>query len=299
MQSSNLRCRSVASVTRLYPFMSGCGTFANSRLVEVAAAPPGRDVWARVAGGYALVPLRDWVGRAMYFVGDLDRKLSHIIDRCVSPGDIALDIGANLGLVSLRMASRVGATGRVHAFEPNPRMTGYLAKTLERNPSLPISLHRIALGSANCSLQLSVPAGNMGAATLKREAGSAVASTVEVPVRRLAEYAAQIGLDRVDFIKMDVEGFEHEVVVGAQSLLARAAPRVIILEEHAGRQADGKLPPSLDALSRLGYDIFGISKTLMTVSLKAVAADDVPESHDYAAIFREGTQAIRAALRIG
>jgi FkbM family methyltransferase len=297
--SATLRCRGIAAITHLYPFLSGCGTFANSRLVDIAAAPPNQDVWSQVEGGDALVPMTDLVGRAMYFVGDLDRKVSHVIDRCVFPGDVALDIGANLGLVTLRLASRIGPTGRVHAFEPNPRLVGYLSRTLERNPTLPISLHPIALGSEDCSLELAIPADNLGAATLMREAGCQIASMVEVPVRRLSDYASRIGLDRVDFVKIDVEGFEHEVIKGAEDLFAKARPKVIILEEHA-HPAHGKLAPSLEALSHLGYDIFGIRKTLLVLSLEIVTPQfSVPGCHDYVAIARKGTQAIRSRLRVG
>jgi hypothetical protein len=67
--STNFSCRTVAAMTRLYPFVSGCGIFANSRVVEVVASPSDNDVWAQVEGGYACVPLRDLAGRAMYFVG--------------------------------------------------------------------------------------------------------------------------------------------------------------------------------------------------------------------------------------
>jgi hypothetical protein len=124
------RCKWVARITRRYPLVSGCGKLANSRLVEIAASPPNEDAWTDVEGGRALVPLGDHIGRSMFFVGDLDRKVSWVVDNCVQRGGVVLDIGANLGLVSQRLAARVGPRGHVHAFEPNPRMQRYLKETI-------------------------------------------------------------------------------------------------------------------------------------------------------------------------
>src|SRR5947209_12853453 len=85
-----------------YPFLSGCGTAANSRAVRLAAGTGGGEAWARLRGGpELLVPLDDYVGRAAYYVGDLDGKVSEVIRRVVRPGDTALDVGANLGVVAL------------------------------------------------------------------------------------------------------------------------------------------------------------------------------------------------------
>lgn len=105
-----MRAETVARITRLYPFLSGCGTFANHPLLNAAAGRPKGDAWAKVEGGELSVSLDDYVGRSAFFIGDLDRKVSAIIDRFVRPGDMVLDIGANIGFVSLRLAKRVGPT---------------------------------------------------------------------------------------------------------------------------------------------------------------------------------------------
>lgn len=124
----------IGRASRLYPFYSGAGRFANSALFRSLDTSGGPDAIVQVEGGKALVPAGDHVGRAMRFVGDLDPKVSWVVDRCLRPGYVALDIGANLGLVSLRMAARVGSSGQVHAFEPQPRLISYLEKTQALNP---------------------------------------------------------------------------------------------------------------------------------------------------------------------
>src|SRR5689334_17872742 len=71
-------------------------------------------------GAQALVVVDDYVGRALYLWGEHDPRITDVLDAVLSPGDTVLDIGANLGAVSLFACRRVGSTGRVHCFEPQP-----------------------------------------------------------------------------------------------------------------------------------------------------------------------------------
>ncbi|MEM6634290.1 MAG: FkbM family methyltransferase [Pseudomonadota bacterium] len=281
--------RSVATISRLYPFYSGAGTFANSWLFRQLDPASGRDSVVEVTGGRASIPAGDLVGRAMRFAGDLDPKVSWVIERCVGRGDIVLDIGCNLGLVALRLAERVGPGGQVHAFEPQPRMLKHLDETLALNPGLPVTLHRVALGAKAGELELSLPTGNAGAARLlaSGDAGQGQSlSTVPVPVRRLDDVVHELGLSRLDFIKMDVEGFEAQVLEGARHVFKVLTPKVILLEENTS--ATGKhLPPALAFLAAAGYDLFGLPRRYLSMGLVPIAAD-VP-AHDYVAL-APGTQ---------
>jgi FkbM family methyltransferase len=266
-----LRPDAVARITRLYPFLSGCGTLANHRVVNWLAGRPEGDAWANVEGGRLSVSLDDYVGRAAFYVGDLDRKISILIDRFVRPGDTVLDIGANIGLVSLRLSKRVGRKGTVHAFEPNPAIAERLASSLEINGISNVHLHRVALGEADGSLPLTVPAGNAGAASLLT--GTRHGKTVQVPVRRLDDF----GVGPIDFVKMDVEGFEGNVLRGASKILSSNRPRVILFEQN---DPSGD---SIPLLEQAGYRIHGVPKSMLKLRLQLVSAWS-PAFHDYVAI---------------
>ena len=288
----------MATVGHLYPLKSGFCRFANSAMFRHLDPPNGPDAIAKVTGRRALVPGGDHVGRAMRFVGDLDPKVSWIVDRAILPGDVALDIGANLGLVSLRMAARTGLKGQVHAFEPQPRLHPYLNQTIAMNPACPITLHPIALGREQAVLTMSVPAHNAGAASLLARPDMLPdpnITQIDVPVHRLDDYADHIGLERINFIKIDVEGFEFQVFSGAQSLLERTRPHVIILEENQIDPATG-LSDALRLLQDLGYDLYALPRRLFSVTLHPAA--QAQEAHDFVAVSKDAPKDLRARLRL-
>lgn len=230
----------------------------------------------------------------MRFVGDLDPKVSWVVDRTLRAGDIALDIGSNLGLVSLRMAARVGPAGQVHAFDPQPRMQAYFRRTLDLNPDLPITLHPIGLGPESTTLELAIPPNNAGSASLStRFENRPGTETVQVPVEPLDSYAQTAGITQVKMIKMDVEGFEAQVLQGARAFLGQTRPAVILLEENNPDPNTG-LSPALEILQALDYSLFTLPRALWSVRL-APLAERAP-AHDYVAVAADAPDAVRHAL---
>ncbi len=291
------KTRIAARLGRLYPLMSGCGTIANSSFLRRFDPDSPMDVTVEVAGGKARIPTHDYVGRAMLYMGELDRKIAQIIDRVVEPGDVALDIGANLGLVSLRLAHRVGPRGAVHAFEPNPALAPYLAQTCAMNPTLQLHHHKMALGAEASEMSLHVPPSNAGAASLRPAAEGLGGQVVQVPVVTLAEFVVEAGLTRIDFAKIDVEGFEAEVMRGAASLPTQNLPNVIVFEENTPRVA-GIAPPALEIAQELGYELFAIARSAFRLRLRARAAPDFLQAHDYLALSPHMDPARRARLQV-
>lgn len=269
-----MRAEAVSRITRLYPLLSGCGAFANHPLVDRLAGRPKHEAWAQVEGGKLRVSLDDYVGRAAFYVGDLDRKVSTIIDRFVKPGSTVLDIGANIGLVSLRLAKRVGPAGLVHAFEPNPAMAGHLKASLEASRVCNVRVHQLALGEKHGTMPLCIPDGNAGMASLVTDRVSGV--SVDVPVVPLDDLA----LGRVDFIKMDVEGFEDSVLRGFARNLSTLPPKVILFEQNEERGS------SIQLLIDAGYRVHGIAKSLLRLTLQPVS-NWQPAFHDYLATYTQ------------
>jgi len=292
-----MKTRVAAGLARHYPAMSGRGTIANSTLMKYFDASEPVDTFADVAAGSIKIPTHDYVGRTILYFGDLDLKISTIINRVVSPGDVTLDIGANLGIVSLHLAQSVGPHGHVHAFEPSPLVIPYLTDTINSNPDLRITHHGIALGREQSKLFLHIPPRNAGEATLMTDGAKNAMNSVEVSVETLSTFAATQGLTQIDFIKIDVEGFEAEVLAGGKALLDAHIPKAILFEEHSFSRT-AALPSSLELLSGCGYELYAITKSLFGLKIVPLTNPRADSAHDFLALAPDTASLYKSRLQI-
>jgi FkbM family methyltransferase len=270
-QVPTLRQTLVSSLTRLYPFYSGCARFGNNPFVQKLAGATNETVWARVSGGKILAPLGDFVGRAAYYVGDYDRQITWICSRLIRPGDTVLDIGANIGVVTVWMAKLVGDSGRVHAFEPNPMLVQLLGRVIDRNQLANVRLHPVALGQETGELELRVPrCNNAGLGSLTRYHDSPDCDAVLVSVKQLSAVATQEAIQSVRLIKIDVEGYEVEVFRGAHSFLQTARPEAIIFELNERTDGTDWESPLIKLLLEHDYAILAIPRAFMRMRLQIV-----------------------------
>jgi FkbM family methyltransferase len=281
------RQKIVATVTRCYPFYSGCEKLANHAIMDRLVGRAPEVAWGKVAGGYTVAaPLSDEVGRSIYYFGDLDRKITWVCSRLVKPNDIVLDIGANLGLLSFVLSRLVGPNGQVHSFEPNPTMVSYIRQAIVRNGVKNIALYPFALGAAPDHLQLSIPALNAGAASLLPARWQGEDSTnVTVPVRTLSSIIREQRIGHIRLIKMDVEGFEPEVIRGAADAFTADPPDAILFElNDSAPNADH---PTMLALNEFGYDYFSLPRKFVRMHARELDIQkENPIGHNYVAARR-------------
>lgn len=273
----SLRQNAVSLLTRRYPLYSGNGTLANQSFLQRLAGVSNENAWAGTPGGKLLAPLDDFVGRAAFYAGDLDPKITWVCRRLVGAGDTVLDVGANIGLITLLLARLVGVAGRVHAFEPNPRMTALLDQTLASNSSSQVCLHRFALGPENAELHLHIPASNAGTASLVRHQSEVGSTHVRVPVRTLDEVMAAQPQAHVRFMKLDVEGFEAGVLEGGRRFLAQNRPDAILFEINEIGSGGVRDQAVIRILEEHDYDFFAIPRCLFRMKLRRYR----PESNEH------------------
>lgn len=276
----------VANLTRLYPFYSGCGTFVNKPFIQKLAGISSDCAWSHVSGGEVLAPLNDYIGRAAFYVGDLDRKITWVCGQIVRPGDTVLDIGANIGMVTLWLSELVGKSGKVHAFEPNPELLKLIEETLNHNQVSNVCLHPVALGAKPDSLELRIPKVNAGAASLIRNRDLIDCDVLKVPVRPLSEIVDEEGIKSIRLIKIDVEGFEAEVFKGGQEVLSKIRPEAILFELNEKLEGSVRDQPVIKILSDLGYGFFSIPRCFFRMRLEYFDPNvsDTLNGHDLLAV---------------
>lgn len=148
--------------------------------------------------------------------GVFEAQETELIKRKVEPGDVVLDLGANIGYYTLILARLVGPEGKVYAFEPDPTNFALLEKNLRANGYENVELVQKAVSNKNKKLRLYLSEENRGDHRLyDSHDGRAF---VEVESVRLDDYFQGYG-GRVDFIKMDIQGSEGGALLGMTDLL--------------------------------------------------------------------------------
>jgi FkbM family methyltransferase len=171
-----------------------------------------------------------------------DEKEFALLDSFLRPGDWALDIGANVGHYTLRMAELVGREGRVVAVEPVPDTFALLAANARLFRYENVSLLNIAASDRVASMSIEIPqfAGGLTNYYQARLASS------EDGLRVLTLPIDSLALPAVRLVKIDVEGHELPVLRGMRALLERDHPALIV---------ETGLQQTLDLLGDLGYAV--------------------------------------------
>jgi FkbM family methyltransferase len=175
------------------------------------------------------------IGVHLLTLGRWEPPYMALFARLVRPGDTVLDLGANLGVYTLMAARLVGPAGRVHAFEPNPRLAHLVNLSIRINGFAPrAQVHRVAASDRTGVAQLFLTDSHSGGGSLaatgeQRDATGEAKHAVEcrlVPLDTLFPDPAM----KVDVIKMDVEGHEGPALRGMRLLLARSPDLRIMME---------------------------------------------------------------------
>lgn len=172
---------------------------------------------------FVLLEQEDWFEDEIRFVRQL-----------LQPGWTVLDIGANFGLYSTTCARLIGDTGRVFAFEPAPNTARFLARSCARNQLDNVNIVEAALSDQDGEAWIEL---NPNPELNRLVATPAAGLNVErVPIMSLDRWCQDIDQAgqplRPDFIKLDAEGHEHQVLDGGAELLARSSPIVLFEIKH-------------------------------------------------------------------
>jgi FkbM family methyltransferase len=207
--------------------------------------------------------LNEGIDFALYLFGRFEPETVRAYRPTVKPGDVVLDIGANVGSHVLFLAEAAGPTGKVIAFEP----TAYAYKKLQANISLnpvlarTITAEQVMLVDGQAT---AVPAAIYSSWPLAAPTEAQHPKHLGVPMNTagarhmtLDDYLEGIGSPPVRFIKMDVDGYECTVLRGAHKTLRRDKP-VLLMEmmPYGLAEAGGSLEELLDLLGAAGYRPF-------------------------------------------
>lgn len=217
--------------TRYAPIARG-----RDRLAALAIAgtrlPPASVTCRTVDGRRLTVDPACHTYRSVYFKGTYEPAVSALVTRLLRPGDVCLDVGANIGWYTTLCARCVAPSGTVHAFEPQADTFEALRRNVALLPkaSAAVVLNDCALGDRQGDARVHVFAELPNGHTSLGDFGRADATPQACELTTVDAYLARRGGPPVTFVKLDIEGSELSCLRGAGRLFAQAVPPLWIVE---------------------------------------------------------------------
>ncbi len=236
--------------------MNRAQDFKNAPIVEI------KEKWH---GHRIRLDLADFFQRCGYFMSSYHEKdVLCVLDHGLRAGDHVVDGGANIGLVTLFAAGKVGPTGRVDTFEPSPELLPTLRWHISENKLSQVVLHEAGISDEPATLTMSIPSlDNTGAGTL-----GALPPRYGQNTREVGTVTTVRGDDVLDastdaplLVKLDIEGFEFKAMQGMAETIRRRRPAILceMLDEMLA--LNGASSRSiLEFLHPMGYHPFGLDR---------------------------------------
>ncbi len=171
--------------------------------------------------------------KQIYF-DEYEMPVVEMIKRYLKPGDTFIDVGANIGYITAVAANEVGENGEVHTFEPVPIYFHYLEKIAIFNKKYKIFTNKVALGNKKqiAKMQITLPPHTGGSSLILNNSSAKITKKIiKVPVVRLDDYIKNNSLSKISLIKIDVEGFEFQVLQGLENYLNSKNKKPVIIME--------------------------------------------------------------------
>ena len=204
----------------------------------LAPTSPTKEVVTLHDGIRMELELNEYLQSQLYLFGEFEPATVNVLKRLVKSGDTALDIGANVGYMSLVLAKFVGKSGRVFSFEPDSKNFALLKRNLELNPDCNIKPIPKAVSDTNQPVRLYQARFDFnGGAHSMLPSEKHSNEFVEIEATTIDDFVKSHELKKIDVIKIDIEGAEMSAFKGMSETIRRSRPFVVceLCEEHQAR----------------------------------------------------------------
>jgi len=204
----------------------------------------------------------------LFWVGNCDLWERYHIQRLLTKGSVLFDIGTNFGLYALTLAYNRPET-TVHCFEPNPVTYARLTRNISLNQLPNLHPHPVGLGDwEGTACVINNNDGNSGAVSLGEGQGTVITT--------LDQFCEDNRIERIDFIKVDIEGFEARLLKGGRRSLERFKPMMQLeLNAPALARAGASVDDVLGPLKSCGYEFYQSERD------RIVPMEPLPQIADY------------------
>ncbi len=212
-------------------------------------------------GLVCFVSTKDLIGWKIFFFGEYETGTNKILASYLKPGDTVIEAGANMGSETL-LISRLVGPGHVYAFEPNPYTFERLKINISINELRNVTASDVALGESNSNIQFNIyPRDFCNSGMSSKYMETSKTRKIDVVQKTLDTFVLENGINSIDFIKMDIQGAEMDMITGAAETLARFKPT--IFTEACEPYNDTR--QLFETLKGYGYEIYLIGENATTL----------------------------------
>ncbi len=213
-------------------------------------------IMKKVQGSKMLLDLNDLgIGRELALYGVHEKNSTEEVKRVIKPGMKILELGANIGYYALIETKLAGPTGHLYAVEPSPYNFDLLKRNLDLNNIRNADLHQAAFGEKRGKVKFYMYDRSNLSSFIKREDMGMETTEIDVDMITLDDF---LKLKTADFIRMDVEGYELEILKGATQVLSSdSKPKYFFIEVHSDllhkKNSSGR--EIIELLAKYGYEV--------------------------------------------
>ena len=214
-----------------------------------------RRVMETPTGRFYIDPASNF-GYALLSEKAYEPELAHAVKTLLREGDVFLDLGANEGYFSVLAAAHVGKSGIVLSVEPQSRLQPVIFRNLSENKASQVRVFQCAVSDSNGFAELSLPPDmNTGHGALFQKTRYRNPTEI-VPQYTLSNFLGLLNIPRLTLMKIDIEGFEYEAILGSRDVFERGWITHIALELHPSllKRRGKNEQDILDFLTDCGYE---------------------------------------------
>ena len=180
---------------------------------------------------------------------------THLVLNEIKEKMVCIDLGSNIGYYAIIESNLVGKFGKIFAIEPSPKNFSLSKLNLERQKVQNFSVHNIAISDKNKEMEFVINTkSNLSQIKTENTKINSGDKIIKIPVKTLDSFIDESNIKKIDFIRMDVEGFEYNILLSSKKVLEKFNPKLFI-EIHYMYLGNEKTCEILKELQNLGYEI--------------------------------------------
>ena len=180
---------------------------------------------------------------------------THLMIKELKQDMICLDLGSNIGYYAVIESNIIGQSGKIFAIEPSPVNFPILKINLENQKKNNFSAHNIAIGDKNEDMEFIISSkSNWSKIRMNNEKINPEDKIIKIPVKTLDLFVQENDIKKIDILRMDVEGFEYNIILGANEILEKFKPKIFV-EIHKMYLGKEKTYEIFNNLKNKGYEI--------------------------------------------